>query len=518
MNMQQSNPYAEFGTTVTESRFIGRDKELRAIEARVFGTRGFGSIAIVGLPRVGKTSLVFEAIRRATSDASKQNIVVARVDVGIFDSVDDLLRCLVEDIAESVRTGKFWNDSIQDKIHETLASPIIDFNAVRALFKLLRQKGLRPVCVLDEFDAGRRVFRKTPQFFHWLRELCSNPSFKAAVVLIAKRSLQDIARLTGYRSNYWANVLTTLPLKPFSDRDVSRFFSILQNENISLNEIERRELLSFVGSHPYLLDAFAYYAWEHQKQGGHIDVNWLGATCGRLVREYHQQITEILRDGPMLSKVIQVVVGPRYDVTTEDVAALCELGVLQDENHTFRGFSQAFEDHLRIAERSVDVWPLWRDTERILRSVLESNLEERFGSEWPSALSKLRPKLGLMIEECQRKRDSERNRLGFRNPKLSLLSYSYPMDLYRLMCADWASLGEPLLGQNKQGWAEKFATLAKVRTPLAHNRAESVDEGERKQTEGICQEILNRYHNLLAKRPSIVQEELAHSGSPRADV
>ena len=44
-------------------------------------------------------------------------------------------------------------------------------------------------------------------------------------------------------------------------------------------------------------------------------------------------------------------------------------------------------------------------------------------------------------------------------------------------------------------WALKFNILAKVRNPLARNRAESVDDGDRKQAEGICREILNRYRD-----------------------
>ena len=243
------------------------------------------------------------------------------------------------------------------------------------------------------------------------------------------------------------------------------------------------------------MDIFGYHAWDHEKQGGRIDLNWIGTTCGKLAREYHQQVTEVLEDGPMLSKAIQVIVGPQWDVTAEDVAALCELGVLRDEDGILRGFSRAFEDHLRIMGRSIHIWPLWRDTERALRDVLERNLEGNFGPMWPNALGKARPKLKPMIDECRKLRDAEQQKFGLHNAEPSLLSYSYPMDLYKIMSADWANLGEPLLGKNKQSWALKFNILAKVRNPLAHNRAESVDDGDRKQAEGICREILNRYRD-----------------------
>ena len=495
MDMRYSNPYADFGCTVTGQRFIGRENELRTIEGRVFGPRGFGSIAVVGLPRVGKTSLVSEAIRRAVSGA-RAKVVVVRVDVGLFDSADGLLRCLVEELAEGLRSAKLGSELIERRVNDVLNGVTIDFGAVRSVFKSLQQAEVRPVCVLDEFDAGRRVFRDTPRFFHWLRELCSNPEFKAAVLLIAKRRLQDISRLAGYESNYWANVLMTLPVKFFSEPEIAIFFSELEKEGILLGEAERREVLIMTGGHPYLLDAFGYHIWEHVDYGRKISVDRIRSICCNLARGYHEQVAEILGDGPMLSKLVQVLVGPQWDVTQEDVTALREVGALREEDGVLHGFSPAFEDHLRVVDLGIDTWSLWRDTERVLRDVLERNLEVKFGPEWPIALGKAQPKLGPMIEEFRKKRDREQQKFGFGNAESSLLSYSYPMELYQIMASDWTNLGEPLLGKNRQGWSMKFTILSKVRTPLAHNRTESVDEGERKQAEGICREILNRFREF----------------------
>ena len=494
--MDHFNPHVDFGGTVTGTRFIGREPELRTIGGRVFGVQAFGSIALIGLPRIGKTSLISEAIRREGLKVDGQRPVVVRADVGAFDSADGLFRYVLESLLEGIRSQKLGNELLEKRVNETFAKSAIDFTSIRTIFKSLRQTGTRVVCVLDEFDAGRRVFRDAPELFHWLRELCSNPEFKAAVVLVAKRPLQEVARLAGYESNYWANVLMTLPVRPFSDDEMATFFSNLENECILLDEAERSEVLALAGGHPYLLDAFAYYAWEHVKQGGDISVDWIRAIFAKKVREYHQQVSTILEDGPMLSKVIQVLLGPQWDITEEDVDTLRDLGVLHDDNGTLRGFTASFEAYLRILERNFDLWPLWRDTERVLRDVLERRLESTYGSAWPNVVGKSHPKLKPVIEACQEKRSREQNSFGSRNSESSLLAYGYPMDLYRLMGINWSSLGEPLLGKDRQSWAMKFSVLSKVRTPLAHNRVESVGDGERKQAEGICHEILNRFREF----------------------
>lgn len=491
--MARSNPYADFGGTVTEARFIGREAELRTIGSRIFGAGGFGSIAVVGLPRVGKSSLVSEAIRRAESHSVELRIVVVRANVGEFSSVSELFRRLVEDLAEGIDACRLGNGEIDQRMAKALAQQDIDFSMVRAVFRSLRRAEVRPVCVLDEFDAGRRLFKETPQCFHWLRELCSSPEFKAALVIVAKRRLQEVARLAGHESDYWANVLMTLALKPFFDPDVAKFFATLEREGVSLGTAERDEVLALCGGNPYLLDGFAFHAWEHVEHGGRIGSEWIRDTVGELVRDYLPQVSTVLQDGPMLSKAVQAIVGPQWDVTTEDINALRELGVLREDRDELRGFSRTFEDHLRLIGRDIDIWPLWRDTERAMRGVLERHLDQVYGSDWPDKLIKSRPKLRPMIEACQEKRERERRLFG--SASSSLLAYTYPMDLYTLMAANWPHFAEPLLGPDKRAWATKFAVLAKVRTPLAHNREEAVGEAERVQAEGVCREILQRYED-----------------------
>ena len=491
--MERHNPYADFGVTVTETRFIGRETELNTIASRVFGAGGYGSVAVIGLPRVGKSSLVSEAIRRAAVRSSELRTVVIRANVGEFATVGELFRRMLEDAADGIDDEGLGNDEIRSRTTRAFEQQVIDFSAVRSVFRSLRRSRIRPVCVLDEFDAGRRLFSETPQCFHWLRELCSNPEYKAALVIVAKRRLQEVARLAGHESDYWANVLMTLPLKPFLADEVERFFAGLEQEGVALGASDRREVLALCGGNPYLLDGIAFHAWERVKQGERIDSEWIRNIGGDLVRDYLPQVSTILQDGPMLSKAVQVLVGPQWDVTTEDIAALCELGVLHEEDGELRGFSRTFEDHLRLLGRDIDIWPLWRDTERALREVLERRLEQIHGSDWPNRLVKSRPKLRQMIEEGQERREKERSTFG--RASASLLAYTYPADLFRLMAVDWRGLAEPLLGPDKRRWETNFKVLAKVRTPLAHNREEAVTEADRLQAEGVCRSILERYEN-----------------------
>ena len=141
----KENPYADFGTIITEDRFVGREGELRTIASRIFGERNFGSIAVVGLPRIGKTSLVSEAIRRAEALPIGRRLVVVRSNVGEPGSVGDLFRTLIEELAEEIRCRGLENALMNGQVTDALASPAVDFIRVRAVFRALRRADIRPV-------------------------------------------------------------------------------------------------------------------------------------------------------------------------------------------------------------------------------------------------------------------------------------------------------------------------------------------------------------------------------------
>ena len=470
----KENPYADFGTIITEDRFVGREGELRTIASRIFGERNFGSIAVVGLPRIGKTSLVSEAIRRAEA-----------LPIG---------RPLDRGPLERGR-ARLGGRAVQDPDRGAGRRGSVPRSRKRARE---RSGDRRPSHLRRSTSSGsgqcfgRYAGRTFVQCGSWTNSTqaagCSRtrrssftgcascaPTRSSSGVIVAKRRLQDVARLAGRESDYWANVLMTLALKPLSDAEIDDFFSRLDANGVSLGEAERAEVLAVCGGHPYLLDAFGYHAWEHVERGGEVSVGWVEKECATLAREYFEQVSTILSetvisDGTMLSKAVQVLVGPQWDVTAQDVDALRELGVLlSDGEGGLRGFSRSFQDHLRVVERGIDLWPLWRETEQALREYLDRGLNDSFGPDWPEDLGKARPKFQEKIAHWREEREKESRRFGDR-AESSLLAYTYPMQLYELMAVDWARLGQPLLGADRAGWDKKFGVLAKVRTPVAHSR------------------------------------------------
>jgi hypothetical protein len=498
------NPFADYGTEVTGTRFVGREAEVSQVRSRVFGAAGFGSIAIVGLPRVGKTSLGAEALRRARAAAPDARRVIYRIDVGVCSTAEQLFRKMIDEARDLVRQRGWWTSEME-RASQCLSSAVpIQFDDLKRLLRCFREASVQVVCVLDEFDVCRRLFINQPGYFHWIREMCSNAEFKLALILITKRRLRDVAGIAGFESDYWGNVIATLTLRPFREEEVDALLSPLRTGGVAASQAVDRERAALCGGQPFLLDMYAFHAWQRHHAGGRVDVMWFREAMQRGVRAYYEQVTTVLSDCNLLGKTVQALVGPQWDLRTGDIDELVAYGVLgADDSGGVRSFSSGFADYLRGVECEGEAFALWRDTERAVRAALEHLLVERFGVGWDSALVSAHPRLQALVQSCRERMLREREVFGLGSSE-SLLSYSYPMDLFSIMAADWNSLGAPVFGPHKQGWSEKFALLSKVRTPMAHNRSEVLKEALRLQAQGVCREALElTLHWENAGRPAV---------------
>lgn len=483
------NFFADFGSVVSGERFIGREEHLSSIAGRVFGPKGYGSLSIIGLPRIGKTSLVEEAVNRYSPECAAPHLV-ARVDVGRVDSVPKLFAALVSEIVRASESSAIeLGRPALSAAEAVMAMPASPGDATQRFFNELVRKRIRPICILDEFDAGRFFLAQAPESFTYLREFASIATQKASLILISKRPLEHLSRLANHKSGYWANVLMRITLRPFNLAEQDEFFRRLQNQGVQLASDVKQEVLSVCGRHPFLLDTFGFYAVEEARAGRPLTVEWFQRQMRDPIRTNFQQIVTILHDMELFSKAIQVMAGPQWDVEQNDVDQLEEYGVLQADGRELRTFSSAFVDYLRFRGDQSDYWPQWRKTERAVRDTLTVLLGQAYGPEWLAKLKKTR--VAQHLESAERTMIGDTKKFGATAPN-NILAYTYPKELYDIMTLDWAKLGEPFLGADKTDWSKKFELLARVRNPLAHNREEAVTPSQRQAAAAHCQELLER--------------------------
>ena len=95
MKQDFENPFADYGNIVRGERFIGRQDDLRVIANRVIRPRESGNLAIIGAPRIGKSSLVYEAILERKDDLIAQKLLPIWVNLATYDQAPIFFRSLV---------------------------------------------------------------------------------------------------------------------------------------------------------------------------------------------------------------------------------------------------------------------------------------------------------------------------------------------------------------------------------------------------------------------------------------
>jgi hypothetical protein len=363
---------------------------------------------------------------------------------------------------------------------------------LHTFFRCFKKIKIRPIVILDEFDAVRK-FSNAQTCFHILRELASNPDFKIGLVLIAKRELSEISQLSGHDSDYWSNVLLTINVRTFRADEAEESIKRLDQAGVQCTEELISQMFHRCGNHPYLLDLFGFHAVQH-KRGKNESSNGFDTQFAPELNSYFTQVEEVLRGGRRLKDLVQILIGPVLDANDLAIQALIKYGALEESTDgEIAPFAPAFLDHLRCIERSVDYWPLWRDTERGLREALTIQLETTYGSDWEERILEKNPRLSSLFQSCRKMIADDRRKFGIR-VSTKILDYTYPMQLYEIMASNWHRLGTDMLGGDCKAWASKFSLLAKVRTPLAHNRAQVVTENEKAAAQMYCNEILELLH------------------------
>ena len=113
-----NNPFADFGSIVYGQRFVGRKKALVIISQRVLG-ENYGNLAIMGLPRIGKSSLAWQGIMSKKEELEKKKIVPIFFQTGSCRDArsffTQILLCLHDEI----------QISFDDEKYEKYASPIV---------------------------------------------------------------------------------------------------------------------------------------------------------------------------------------------------------------------------------------------------------------------------------------------------------------------------------------------------------------------------------------------------------
>ena len=494
------NPFADYGKIVHGERFIGRQQIIRVIENRIIKPKDPGNLAIIGVHRIGKSSLAYKTIIEQKDKLIAKNVLPIWIGLSSYSQSSDFFRSLVTECVDGLEDVNWLSDRIQSLADRALATND-PWDQIKRFFKKVHETGNSILFILDEFDRARLLF-KGDTAFQRLRELADYPDYGLSLVLTSRRNIRDIEHAAGSNSPFH-NIFQVQRLGMFSSEDLDAYFSLFSTLGIPIPSALQERVLFYCGAHPYLLEMLGCEIVERFRETEEVDADKAAETVSQSFFEHYDDTIDLLRDEGNLNKLIQILFGPVIDVKQTDVTEFQNYGLIKpsDDEGTFVAYSEHFHDYLKLYERSTefaaDLWPIWRDTEKALREIITITMLNAHGKDWIETLAKERPNLKRIFENC---RDAQRKEeTSFRDrASRDLVDFTHPGDLFEIFSAKglWEEFFEPIFGHDRAYWNERKMLLSRCRNPLAHNRVEILQPHERKTVEAYCDEILACIGNI----------------------
>jgi len=491
------NPFADYGNIVYGNRFIGRKDDLKVVDNRIIRPKEAGNLAIIGEPRIGKSSLIYNAIMMHKNELVSQKYIPIWINLATYEKISPFfcslaISCFNE--MEKINLSKGFNKEIKYILDEK-KSDSEKYLQIQRFFEKVRQEGYRVLFILDEFDHARNLFKCDISGFQKLRELSYRPEWRVTFISISRRSIREIEMQTKAISTF-DGIFYKHYLGMFNEEDMNEYFQKLSYIGLTINPNLTSKVEQYCGSHPYLLEILGYEISEMFREESKFDLDKATSLVEQSFVSHYEHVIELLREDGSLNKLLQILFGPVVDVKQTDVDTLLKYGVIHLNNDgSYVGFSKHFHSYLSVIHRECDLWPIWSKTEKLLRQLITTEMVNKYGNDWIILIEKGRPNLKAIFEKCREAQKKEEKLFGTR-ASLNLIDFTYPQDLFTIMFTEW-DLFSSTLGKDKNYWSQRIQIISKVRNPLAHNRDDILHEYEKQIVEGYCNEILSTLNKVL---------------------
>ena len=501
--MNFENPFSDYGKIVHGERFIGRKEARDVIENRITQPTNPGNLAIVGMHRIGKSSLAYKTIIEQKDKLIDKGVLPIWIGFSSYNQSLEFFSSLVDECVNEMENLNWLTAKVRRSANRVLETDAT-WDPIKRFFKEVQNAGYGTLFILDEFDQARHLF-KGETAFQRLRELADYPDYRFSLVLTSRRSIRDI-ELSAGSSSPFHNIFQIQRLAMFSSKDLEIYFSRFSDVEIPISDENRKRVLFYCGTHPYLLEMLGCEIVESFSQDQEIDVNKAADTIIQSIFEHYDDMIRLIQDEGILNKLFQILFGPVIDVKPTDVTELESYGlikpVIEDlkteeypEKGAYVAYSEHFHDYLKLHKRSPEfvdgLWQIWSNTEKVLREAIISTMSNVYGDDWIEKLERARPNLKQIFDRCRQAQRKEEESFADRASQ-NLIDFTYPADLFTIILAKglWDQHFQATLGENKNYWDERGKFLAKCRTPLGHNRDNILRSDQRKTFEAYCDEIL----------------------------
>ena len=253
------NPFSSRAMIKNPAAFVGRVEQLRTLKNILLTLQ---SCSLVGPRRIGKSSLLYYLASPAYYKAE----------------YPDVYRFVFLDLQElsSAEPDEFFSTVVARLARVGLGDVPIDqekdasVNGFRKLLGRMSDADFRLVLCLDEFEMLSQNPRFAPDFFSFLRGLCSN--YNLALVTSSRKSLFDICHQGDLQTSQFWNIFVETSVGLMPEHEILRLISEpFFRENSPIGEQDQSAVLTLAGRHPFFAQMACYYLYEAISSGKMTD-------------------------------------------------------------------------------------------------------------------------------------------------------------------------------------------------------------------------------------------------------
>ena len=305
------------GDSVSGKDFIGRDEDVKEL---IFHIKCKENVRVQGLPRIGKSSLVKEALYRIEHDPSLVGGILpyffqfsfthdSNDRELLFENLFVFLKNCLKDINVSEQSDAIDLKYSIAEIKKNLNKKIVSYYDCLIICNIIHKYTNRVLwLVLDEMDYAGICLGS---YIDKIRELIDNSNGCVRSINVSRHSLRDIFPLGGPGSNYSGIVIMGINVIGYNDNDMEL---IKQQAELYCGELSDNmwlQIKHYAGNIPMLIE---YFSNEIEKYSC-TDIEEVYSKIKYSLDEYYKVLYDTLCDMRMYDDYIAVLngVSPKTD-------------------------------------------------------------------------------------------------------------------------------------------------------------------------------------------------------------
>ncbi len=526
------NPFASPTEEAIGEYFVGRKSVLAEMHRDVVYPNKICNYHVVGLPRIGKSSLLKAFRGMVHENHYNLDLIVINISLDKCDDSKSMWRMIGKELRKELKK-KFGSNqkyiSFEEELEfEGIDDNIIDYEYVCSVAKCMKVAGFLGLVLIDEFDNFSTIATKAT--VGNFRTLFSSSDYGIRAVIASRRMVERIEREVEGAVN--ANVSTLAPifvngckLKMFNEEDMNDYWaSISKRIGVTISGSYIQNVQYYVGNHPCLLNLLNGCYWSEQESFEYIcnntsDFNLSEILVNKLHDAFNWAVWRDMEKWQLLRSLILSTWGPDEEISNEDMSELERYGVinknqiLTEPNGPIRiVISRYFTEWMNLKRYILPFGDEWSKAEGNMRKIVKCFCDDVYQGDEAKMIKDLETKNINSFDKDEETRYTAKGRFDAMRRKMtknlkkypdmssSLTDYSEPSDLPEIFIKrEWHWFGKIFGNTWDYYWCKKFYTINEVRNIKAHNNP-GIPQVRIELAKKYCHEVNERIEQYLSNR------------------